>query len=54
MVEFLFCLLEPLVSIFADTYAADDRPEARRITIGCGFIVLAFIASMVVLVMIHR
>jgi hypothetical protein len=54
MVEFLFCILEPLVSLFAATYAADNRPEARHITIGCWLIVLAFIAFTVVLILIHR
>jgi formate-dependent nitrite reductase membrane component NrfD len=36
----LFTFLEPIGWFLAYLYDLDDRPEARKVTIGCGVIVL--------------
>ena len=47
-------LLALLADIFISAYRADERPEARRITVGCGLMVLALIAGIAALVIIGR
>jgi hypothetical protein len=54
MIEFIFLLLEPFVWIFAAAYNADERPEARRITIGCGLMCLALVGLVVLLMALGR
>ena len=54
MFEFLATLLEPFIGFFVGVYQADDRPEARRITVGCGLIVLVLIGVFVLLVALQR
>ncbi|WP_425615776.1 hypothetical protein NA78x_005707 [Anatilimnocola sp. NA78] len=48
MFELLSYLLAPIAEFFAYLFQADDRREARQITIGCGIIVLAAIVVFVV------
>ena len=54
MFEFLSIVLEPILWIFMGLYDADDRPEARRITIGCGLIALALVGLVVLLTALNR
>jgi hypothetical protein len=39
----MFDLLNPVFDFFFSLWAADKRPEARRFTIGCFFMVVIFI-----------
>jgi hypothetical protein len=43
-----------IADLFISAYRADDRPEARRITIGCALMFFALIVGIVVLVIIGR
>ena len=39
--EFLFWfVVEPVLWLLADVFVEDERPSARRITVGCGVVVL--------------
>ena len=40
MCDFLIFILAPVLEFFARLFQADDRPQARAITIGCGVIVV--------------
>jgi hypothetical protein len=54
MFDLLTYLLEPIIWFFAAVYNADERPEARRITIGCGLICLALVGLVVLLTALNR
>lgn len=47
MLDFLFTIVAPIVECFAWMYFADERPAARRMTVGCAVIVLAVIGCFV-------
>lgn len=54
MFELLAYFLEPILWMIFSVYKTDDRPEARRITIGCGLVALAFTAFIVFLAVMQR
>lgn len=47
-------LLAYLAEFFVWLYRADERPEARRITIGCGVVALAVIGFVGMLAVMQR
>lgn len=47
MLELLAYLVAPLAEFFAWIFFADERPEARRITVGCAVIVFVAIGLLV-------
>lgn len=40
MEELLWFVVAPILELLGYTYAEDDRPVARRITIGCAVLVV--------------
>lgn len=48
MLDFLDWMLSPLIELLVSTYRADQRPEARRFTIGC-FLIVAALFTLVAL-----
>lgn len=47
MLDFIFTIVAPIVECFAWLFFADQRPEARRITVGCALIVLLAIGGFI-------
>lgn len=43
MGDLLAWIIFPIIDFFGQLYDADNRPEARRFTIGCGLICVALV-----------